>query len=212
MQTTADIYSHLDAEDLRRELDGGGDAGADEGIWCEQRGAAAGRRRAGLAGGACGRDPPGVPASRATSPTRTTAWLYGPHCAVDGCELPIQATVERPRRHLRVQRPSAQLPRPWARRRGGVAGRRPGRCATSAAAARPTGSTIGGQLEVELRYGLQCWHDGQHVVVLGSGRWCGLLAAPRSAPGVSSVLDLDAARDPHAVRQPRGGVVHPPGR
>ena len=26
VQTTADIYSHLDAEDLRRELDGGGDA------------------------------------------------------------------------------------------------------------------------------------------------------------------------------------------
>jgi integrase len=52
---------------------------------------------------------------------------------------------------------------------------------------------IGGALEVELRYGLQCWHDGQHVVVLGSGRWSGLLLGLERA-GVGSVLELDPVR------------------
>ena len=67
------------------------------------------------------------------------------------------------------------------------------RCAPSAAVARPIGLTVGGPLEVELRYGLQCWHDGHHAVVLGSGRWSGLLRHLERA-GVSSVLELDAAR------------------
>jgi hypothetical protein len=52
---------------------------------------------------------------------------------------------------------------------------------------------VGGPLEVELRYGLQCWHDGQHVVVLSSGRWSGLLLGLERA-GVGSVLALDPVR------------------
>jgi hypothetical protein len=52
---------------------------------------------------------------------------------------------------------------------------------------------VSGLLEGELRYGLQCWHDGQHAVVLASGRWCGLLRGLQRA-GVGSVLELDPAR------------------
>jgi hypothetical protein len=52
---------------------------------------------------------------------------------------------------------------------------------------------IGGALEVELRYGLQRWHDGQHVVALSSGRWSALLLGLERA-GVGSVLELDRVR------------------
>ncbi len=61
VQTTADIYSHLDAEDLRRELEAAGMLERMKGPGVSARGAAAGARRAGLAGGARGGDPAGVP-------------------------------------------------------------------------------------------------------------------------------------------------------
>ena len=53
--------------------------------------------------------------------------------------------------------------------------------------------TIGGSLELELRYALQCWHDGWHTVVLRSDRW-GYLLHCLGLAGVDSVLDLDSAR------------------
>ena len=118
-------------------------------------------------------------------------WLYGSHCAVDGCELPIKGPLNGRggiyvcNGHLHNYRDHG---------RGGVE-------AWLAAAGplrdqrrrRPSYRLdIGGQLEIELRYGLQCWHDGQHVVALTTARWCGLLRH-LARTGVNSVLDLDAA-------------------
>jgi hypothetical protein len=44
----------------------------------------------------------------------------------------------------------------------------------------------------ELRFTLQCWHDGHHRIVLAPGRWSGLLSA-LERHGFGSVLDVSAA-------------------
>lgn len=128
----------------------------------------------------------------AYEPDPADPWLYGPHCAVAGCELPVHRPLNG-RGGVYVCNAHAQNYRDHGT--GDVdrwmAGAGPLR------AQRRRGPSyrldIGGLLEVELRYGLQCWHDGQHVVVLGSGRWTGLLRHLERA-GVGSVLDLDATR------------------
>jgi len=119
-------------------------------------------------------------------------WLYGPHCAVAGCELPIRRPLNGPggvyvcNAHLHNYRDHGPREvQAW------LAGARPLRAQHRR---RPSYRlAVGGPLEVELRYGLQCWHDGHHAVVLGDGRWAGLLRHLERA-GVSSVLDLNAAR------------------
>jgi integrase len=125
-------------------------------------------------------------------PAADDPWLYGPHCAVDGCELPIcrplngRDGVYVCNGHLHNYRDhgprDVQL---W------LAGAGPLRAQHRRGPS--YGVAVGGALEVELRYGLQCWHDGQHVVVLSSGRWSGLLLGLERA-GVGSVLELDPAR------------------
>ena len=102
-------------------------------------------------------------------------WLYGPHCAVDGCELPIRRPLNG-RGGVYVCNGHLHNYREHGRRRlEAVAGR--GRAAALPASppAVATGLRVGGLLELELRYGLQCWHDGQHAVVLDTARWCALL-------------------------------------
>lgn len=128
----------------------------------------------------------------AYEPAADDPWLYGPHCAVVGCELPIHRPLNGRggvyvcNAHMHnyqdhgprdVQLWLAAAGRLRAQRRRGPSYR----------------LDIGGALEVELRYGLQCWHDGQHTVVLGAGRWTGLLLHLQRT-GVSSVLELDPMR------------------
>ena len=116
-------------------------------------------------------------------------WLYGPHCAVDGCELPVRrplngrGSVYVCNGHLHNYQAHGPCEvEVWLAGAGPLrAQRRRGPSYRLA---------IGGLLEDELRYGLQCWHDGQHVVVLDGGRWSGLLLGVERA-GVSSVLELD---------------------
>ena len=119
-------------------------------------------------------------------------WLYGTHCAVAGCELPIRRPLNGRggvyvcNGHLHNYRDHGPGDvQAW------LAGAAPLRAQRRR---RPSYRlAVGGVLEIELRYGLQCWHDGQHVVVLGTDRWCGLLRHLELA-GVTSVLDLNAAR------------------
>lgn len=119
-------------------------------------------------------------------------WLYGPHCAVDGCELPIfrplngRGGVYVCNGHLLNHRDhGAGDVEVWLAAAG------PLRAQTRRGLSYRL--DIGGVLGVELRYGLQCWHDGQHVAVLSGGRWTGLLTSLEGA-GVSSVIDLDPTR------------------
>lgn len=116
-------------------------------------------------------------------------WLYGPHCAVVGCELPICRPLSRCdgvyvcNGHLHNYRDHGGGDwRRWLAAAGPLRAQRRRRPRYRLA--------VGGPLETELRYGLQCWHDGQHVVVLGAGRWSGLLLGLERV-GVVSLLDLD---------------------
>ena len=125
-------------------------------------------------------------------PAADDPWLYGPHCSVAGCELPIcrplngRGGVYVCNGHLHNYRDHGPRDvQDW------LAGAGPLR------AQRRSGPSyrldVGGALEVELGYGLQCWHDGQHVVGLNIGRWGGLLLHLERA-GVGSVLELDPER------------------
>jgi len=128
----------------------------------------------------------------AYAPASDDPWLYGPHCAVVGCELPIRRPLNGPggvyvcNAHLHNYRDhgpgDVEL---W------LAGAGPLRAQSRRGPSYRL--DVGGLLEVELRYGLQCWHDGQHVVVLGGGRWSSLRRHLERA-GVSSVLEVDPAR------------------
>jgi hypothetical protein len=110
----------------------------------------------------------------AYEPDLEDPWLYGPHCAVTGCELPIHRPLNgrggvyvcngHAHNHQDHGPADVQL---WLAGAGPLRAQR---------RRRPSYRLdVGGPLEVELRYGLQCWHDGQHVVVLNTGRWYGLL-------------------------------------
>ena len=119
-------------------------------------------------------------------------WLYGPHCVVEGCELPIRRPLNGRggvyvcNGHLHNYRDHGGGDwQRWLAGAGPLRFQRRGRPRYRLA--------VGGPLESELRYGLQCWHDGQQTVVLGSDRWCTLLTGLERA-GVASVLDLDPAR------------------
>ena len=128
----------------------------------------------------------------AYEPDPDDPWLYGPHCGVAGCELPIRRPLNG---RGGVYVCNGHLHNYRDRGRGEVAawlaGAGPLRAQSRRGPSYRLG--IGGLLEVELRYGLQCWHDGQHVVVLGGGRWSGLLLHLERA-GVSSLLEVDPAR------------------
>jgi integrase len=116
-------------------------------------------------------------------------WLYGPHCAVEGCELPIHRPVSGPgsvhvcngHRHNFEAHGDGDWRR-WLAAAGPLRTQRR-RCPTYRLA-------VGGLLESELRYGLQCWQDGQHIVVASSAHW-GVLLRGLERTGVGSVLELD---------------------
>jgi len=116
-------------------------------------------------------------------------WLYGPHCAVEGCELPIRRPVNGRggvyvcNGHLHNYRDHGGGDwQGWLAGAGPLRFQRRGWPRYRLAA--------GGLLEAELRYGLQCWHDGQHVVVASTAHWSVLLRGLERT-GVRSVLDLD---------------------
>jgi integrase len=116
-------------------------------------------------------------------------WLYGPHCAVNGCELPIRRPVNGRggvyvcNGHLHNYRDHGGGD--W---QGWLAGAGPLRLQRRG---RPRYRlTVGGLVEAELRYGLQCWHDGQHVVVASTAHWAALLRGLERT-GVGSVIELD---------------------
>jgi integrase len=128
----------------------------------------------------------------AYQPDADDSWLYGQHCAVEGCELPIRRPLTGRggiyvcNGHLHNYRDhGGGEVRVW------LAGAGPLRAQSRRGPLYRL--DVGGQLEFELRYGLQCWHDGLHVVVLSSGRWSGLLRHLERAGG-SSVLELDPRR------------------
>ncbi|MGZ4238252.1 MAG: tyrosine-type recombinase/integrase [Solirubrobacteraceae bacterium] len=128
----------------------------------------------------------------AYEPDPDDPWLYGPHCAVGGCELPIcrplngRGGVYVCNGHLHNYRDHGPRDvQAWLAGAGPLRAQRRRRPSYRL--------VVGGPLELELRYGLQCWHDGHHAVVLGGGQWSGLLRHLERAK-VSSVLDLDAAR------------------
>ncbi len=121
-------------------------------------------------------------------------WLYGPHCAVAGCE-----------RHARS--PLSGRGGVYVCKAHGIQFRAHGGGDVEGwlAAARPLRQAqfrrfyrldVDGPLGAELRYGLQCWHDGQHDVVLNTSRWSGLLLDLERL-GVRSILELD----PTAIRE-----------
>ncbi len=121
-------------------------------------------------------------------PAADDPWLYGPHCPIDGCELPIhrplngRGSVHVCNGHHYDYREHGQGDaEAWLAGAGSLRAQRRGPSYRLA---------IGGLLEDELRYGLQCWHDGQHVVVLDIGRWSRFLVHLGRA-GVGSVLELD---------------------
>ena len=116
-------------------------------------------------------------------------WLYGPHCAVEGCELPIRRPVNGRggvyvcNGHLHNYRDHGGGDwRGWLAGAGPLRFQRRGRPRYRLA--------VDGLLEAELRYGLQCWHDGQHVVVASTAHW-GILLRGLKCTGVESVLELD---------------------
>jgi integrase len=118
-------------------------------------------------------------------------WLYGPHCAIVGCELPVwrplngRGGVYVCNGHYDNYRVhGAGGMQAWLAAAGPLRAQR-NRVGPGYRLA------VGGTLEVELRYGLQCWHDGHHTAVLNGRRWSSLLRALERA-GVDSVLDLDA--------------------
>jgi integrase len=120
-------------------------------------------------------------------------WLYGPHCAVAGCGLPIHRPLNGRGgvyvcngHHHNYGAHGAGDVEAWLAAAGPLRAQRDRRGPSYRLA-------VGGALEVELRYGLQCWHDGHHATVLSSGRWSGLLRGLERA-GVGSVLDLDTGR------------------
>lgn len=129
----------------------------------------------------------------AYEPDPDDSWLYRPHCAVAGCELPAWGPLNgrggvyvcNGHLHSYRERGGGRDVDAWVAAAGPLRAQR--RSLPSYRLA------IGGELESELRYALQCWHDGQHVVVLGQGRWSMLLLGLRRA-GVGSVLELDRAR------------------
>ena len=116
-------------------------------------------------------------------------WLWGPHCGVEGCELPIHRPVSGPgsvrvcngHRHNFDDHGGGDWQR-WLAAAGPLRTQRR-RCPSYRLA-------VGGLLEAELRYGLQCWHHGQHVVVASAGQW-GVLLRGLQRTGVESVLELD---------------------
>ena len=117
--------------------------------------------------------------------------LYGPHCAVGGCDLPVwgplngRGGVYVCNGHLNSYRDRGRGEvQAWLSAAGPLRAQRRSRPLCRLA--------VGGELEVELRYALQCWHDGQHCVVLGRGRWSSLLSALERV-GIGSVLELDPA-------------------
>jgi integrase len=119
-------------------------------------------------------------------------WLYGRHCTVSGCELPIHRPVNGRggvyvcNGHLHNYRDhGAGDWHSWLAGAGPL--RRQRRHGPTYRLA------VGGRLETELRYGLQCWHDGQHTVVGRPARWAAQLR-DLDRTGVDSVLDLDAAQ------------------
>jgi hypothetical protein len=125
----------------------------------------------------------------AYEPDPDDPWLYGSHCGVAGCELPVRRPLNGRggvyvcNGHLHNYRDlGCGEVEAW------LAGAGPLRAQSRRGPSYRL--DIGGLLEVELRYGLQCWHDGQHVVVLDGGRWSGLLRHLERA-GVGSVLELD---------------------
>jgi hypothetical protein len=102
-------------------------------------------------------------------------WLYGPHCAVEGCELPIHRPVSGPgsvhvcngHRHNFDDNGGGDW-RGWLAAAGPLRTQRR-RCPTYRLA-------VSGLMEAELSYGLQCWHDGEHVVVASKAHWGGAFA------------------------------------
>lgn len=119
-------------------------------------------------------------------------WLYGPHCAVAGCELPSRRPLHRRdgiyvcNGHLHNYREHGDGDwQRWLAAAGPLRAQRRSRPRYRLA--------VGGLIDAELRYGLQCWHDGQHPVVLGAERWGGLLLGLERV-GVGSLLELDPTR------------------
>lgn len=119
-------------------------------------------------------------------------WLYGPHCAISGCERPMLRPVSGPATpsvcngHLHNYKAhgSGDWER-WLTTAGPLRTQRRRHPTYQLAVA----DALGGWLEAELRYGLQSWHDGHHSVVATAGHWSGLLLNLRRV-GVASVLEL----------------------
>jgi integrase len=122
------------------------------------------------------------------------AWLHGPPCAVEGCEAPRFRPINGrggvyvcSGHHQNFRTHGRADPLGWLAAAGPLRGsaRRAG-----AYAPRYRLTATSPALATELRYGLQCWHDGHHSTRLSAGRWsCMLQALERVAVG--SVLEID---------------------
>jgi integrase len=127
-------------------------------------------------------------------PPRANAWLYGPHCSVNGCERPGNELIVD---HARLCQRHAQRFKQGQQGIDDFLARAPAVAARSelTGLARYDLTSESPVTRIELRLLMQTLHDGAHSVTFSSKRWNALRAIYATSEA-ESLLDIDLVAQP----------------